>query len=99
MYSQTHNNNNNNIEKLSLHQTCLYSGLSEAGRHQDVHVSGFELVGLWALPAALHRGDLHLGRAHGLSGGAVSEPRGLRLHHLHGARLLGAAVRLQRKAS
>lgn len=71
---------------------------SEAGGRQDVHVSGFELVWSRSLTSTLHRGDLHLGRGHRLSCGGVDQPRRLGLHHLHGGRLLGTAVRLQRKA-
>lgn len=72
--------------------------LLEAGGRQDVHVSGFELVWPGSLPPTLHGGDLHLGWSRRLSGGIVSQSCGLRLHHLHGSRLLGAAVRLQREA-
>lgn len=71
---------------------------SEARRRQDVHVSGLQLVRPRPLTAPLHRGDLHLGRRCSLSGGVFGQSRGLGLHHLHGGGLLGAAVRLQRKA-
>lgn len=74
---------------MELHRT------SEAGGRQHVHISVFQLVWSRSLPPALHAGNLHFGRSHLLDGGVVGQPRGLRLHHLHGAGLLSATVRLQ----
>lgn len=71
---------------------------SEAGRRQDVHVSGLQLVWPRPLAPAVHSRDLHLGRRHRLSCWAVCQMRGLGLHDLHRGRLLSTAVRLQRKA-
>jgi len=77
---------------------AVASVASEAGGREHVHVSGFQLVRPRCRAPDLHGGDLQLGRVHLLGGGVVGQPRALRLHHLHGRRLLGAAVRLQRKA-
>lgn len=72
---------------------------SESRRRQDVHVSVPQLVRPRARTSSLRGRDLHLGWSRcRLSHQVVSEPRRLGLHHLHGGRLVGAAIRLQRKA-
>lgn len=77
----------------------LPSASSESRRREDVHVSVLQLVWPCAVAASLHAWDLHLGRSRcRLSRRVVGYSRRLGLHHLHGGRLLGAAIRLQCKA-
>lgn len=72
---------------------------SESRRRQDVHVSVPQLVRPRARTSSLRGRDLHLGWSRRRLGHrVVSKPRSLGLHHLHGGRLVGAAIRLQRKA-
>lgn len=93
--SRSHFMGPSGCERRAAPTSCV---LSEAGRRQDVHVSGFELVWSRSLTSTLHCWNLHFGRGRRLSSRVVCQPRGLRLHYLHGGRLLGTAVRLQRKA-